>query len=60
MTSTKTISVQNPRCECGFEFECRPGHFRNFNMKMTVDKDIRICPQCGAEYESKGGFPHKL
>ena len=43
--------MTNPKCDCGFEFECRPGHFRNFNVKMTAEgNDIMICPKCGAEY----------
>jgi uncharacterized OB-fold protein len=40
------------RCDCGFEFETRPGHFRNFNMKFFEnDIWIMICPKCGKEYK---------
>jgi hypothetical protein len=40
------------KCDCGFRFETRPGHFRNFNVKLRGDgKWISICPICGSEYE---------
>lgn len=41
--------MTNPKCDCGFEFECRPGHFRNCNLKRTAEETIMICPKCGAE-----------
>jgi hypothetical protein len=45
------------KCECGFELETRPGHFRNFNVKLVGSPLVKgqnwimICPKCGAEYE---------
>jgi hypothetical protein len=49
--------MTNPKCECGFEFECGPGHFRNFNVALRkgghpeVEWDwLMICPVCLTAY----------
>jgi len=36
------------KCNCGFEFETRPG---GFNIVITKDRDwVIVCPQCKAIY----------
>lgn len=46
-----TAGNGNPVCSCGFEFECRPGTFRNFNTEVILNEPgshVMICPKCGA------------
>jgi hypothetical protein len=38
------------KCDCGFEFEMRPGKFRNFDIAITLSGlKICICPECKQE-----------